>query len=268
MRLRQRLSFHVAVICLGVLLLPRSLRADDWPVQRGAANDIEAYCYDPKAWAQVPREFLDDYSACTLYFSTSHRIEADGPVETITHEITRLNGRKGIEALGEYRNISYDPTHQTLTLNEARILKADGRIVTIDARHVQLRDVSTDYQVYDREQQLVISFPNLEVGDCYEVKWTTRGKNPEFGGRFFTRVSFGDDQWPVVRDELRVRLPRGMPLHHATVNGEVQHRRHDAGDVRTHSWSSRIASRFRKTRIDLRRRRSACSSWSQHLPRG
>src|SRR5207253_6308096 len=142
---------------------------------------------------------------------------------TITHEVTRFNGRKGIEKLGEYRNIVFDPTYQKLTLNEARIHKADGKVVEVESRSVQLRDVVTDYQVYDRDKQLVISFPSLEVGDCYEVKWTTRGKNPEFGGRFFTRVSFGDDQWPVARDELRVRLPSGMPLHYAVVNGQVRH---------------------------------------------
>ena len=36
-------------------------------------------------------------------------IEADGTIETISHEITRFNGRKGVEKLGEYRNIIYTP---------------------------------------------------------------------------------------------------------------------------------------------------------------
>jgi tetratricopeptide (TPR) repeat protein/transglutaminase-like putative cysteine protease len=224
-----------ALIVLAAFVFAVPARADDWPVKRGPANDLEPYRYDAKAWASVPREFLDDYSACTLYSSTTHLIEADGTLETISHEITRLNGRKGIEALGEYRSISYDPTHQTLTLNEARILKADGTVVPIEPAHVQLRDVSTDYQTYDRDKQLVISFPNLEVGDCYEVKWTTRGKNPEFGGRFFSRVTFGDDQYPVVRDELRVRLPNDMPLHYATINGKVEHVVQE-GPRRTHHW--------------------------------
>src|SRR5262245_58878468 len=236
MRLRRPLQ--PALIVLAALIFALPVRADDWPVKRGPANDIEPYRYDAKAWASVPREFLDDYSACTLYSCTTHLIEADGTVETITHEITRLNGRKGIEALGEYRNISYDPTHQSLTLNEARILKADGRVVPIEPVHVQLRDISTDYQVYDRDKQLVISFPNLEIGDCYEVKWTTRGKNPEFGGRFFTRVTFGDDQYPVARDELRLRLPNDMPLHYTTINGKSEHTVKE-GSQRTHLWYMR-----------------------------
>src|SRR5258705_5277534 len=98
MRLCQQRPFHRAAISLVALLFAGPLHADEWPVKRGPANDIDAYRYEAKAWSHVPREFLDDYSACTLYFGTSHRIEADGTVQTITHEITRLNGRQGIEA--------------------------------------------------------------------------------------------------------------------------------------------------------------------------
>ncbi len=213
--------FGLAVFFSLAFAFPSPAQNDAWPVPRGPSREPVPYRYDAKIWSKVPRAFLDDSAACILYYGTNHHIEADGTVETVTHEITRLGGRKGIESLGEYRAISYDPTWQTLVLNEARIHKADGQIVPIEPRHVHLRDVSTDYQVYDRDKQLVISFPNIAVGDCYEVKWTSRGKNPEFGGRFFTRVTFGDDQYPVVRDELRVRLPKAMPLKHAAINGKV-----------------------------------------------
>lgn len=223
---------------LVVLLLSGSARADSWPVQRGPSHEPAPYRYDAKVWSHVPREFLDNYSACILYYGTTHLIDADGTVETITHEITRLGGRKGIDSLGEYRSISYDPTYQTLALNAARVLKPDGRVVEIEPRHMQVRDVSTDFQTYDRDKQVVISFPNLEVGDCYEVKWTTRGKNPEFAGKFFSRVTFGDDQYPIVRDELRLRLPRAMPLHHATVNGTLAHMRNGGVDHCLYHWWS------------------------------
>src|SRR5205823_8189624 len=125
----------------------------------------------------------------------------------------------GIEKLGEYRSITFDPTYEKLTLNVARIIKANGSIVEIEPKHVQLRDVATDFQVYDQDKQLVISFPNLQVGDVYEVKWTVRGKNPEFGGKYFTRYTFGDDTHPVVRDELHVLTSPRQVFKHATLNG-------------------------------------------------
>ena len=213
--LRSRSWLIVSLLFIAV----NNSRADDWPVPRGPSREPLPYRYDPKVLKTIPKDVLDDSSACVLYSGTSHLIEPDGTVEMISHEITQLNSRKGIEKLGEFRAISFDPTFERLTLNEARILKADGSIVPIEPRHVQLRDVATDFQVYDQDKQLVISFPNLEVGDAYEVKWTVRGKNREFGGEFFSRYTFGDDLQPVLRDEFRVRVPKNKTLKYATVNG-------------------------------------------------
>jgi tetratricopeptide (TPR) repeat protein len=196
------------------------------------------YRYDAARWQSVPKDFLENASACTLYSGATHLVDEDGTVETITHEITRLNGRKGVEKLGEYRNISYDPTYQKATLNEARVLKADGRVVPIEPKHVQLRDLGTDYFVFDPEKQLVISFPDLEVGDAMEVKWTTRGKNPEHQGQFFTRYNFGDDQYPVAQDEVRVRLPKGRTLKYGSVGGKLEPTIREEGAFRTFLWST------------------------------
>jgi tetratricopeptide (TPR) repeat protein/transglutaminase-like putative cysteine protease len=208
----------------------------DWPVARGPSHEPAPFRYDPGLVKKLPRSFLEDAAACTLYSGNTYLVEADGTVEAISHEIVRFNGRKGIEKLGEYRSISYDPAYQKLTLNEARVLKPDGRRVDIEPKHVQLRDLSTDYQVYDHDKQLIISFPNLEVGDAIEVKWTTRGKNPEYQGHFFNRYTFGDDKYPVALDELRVRVPRAMTLRYASVNGKVEPViREDAGH-RLYHW--------------------------------
>lgn len=215
---RRTCAFLVLLCWLSpVLAVP-----EDWPVPRGPAREPDPYRLDRAALQRVPRAFLDDAAACILYASTTHLIEPDGTVETIVHEVTRLNSRKGIEKLGEHRHITYDPATQKITLNEARVIKPDGKSLPVEPRHVQLRDVGTDYSVYDQDKQLVISFPNLQVGDLIEVKWTTRGRNPSFEGRYFGRYSFGDVDNPVVRDELRICLPSAMPLHWAAVNGKLE----------------------------------------------
>jgi tetratricopeptide (TPR) repeat protein/transglutaminase-like putative cysteine protease len=210
--------------------------AAEWPVARGPSREPVPYRYDPKQVRKLPKAFLEDAAACNLYSGITYLVEADGTVETITHEIVRFNGRRGIEKLGEYRNISYDPAYQKLTLNEARVLKANGQRVEIGPTNVQLRDLSTDYQVYDHDKQLIISFPNLEVGDAIEVKWTARGKNPEYQGQFFTRYNFGDDQYPAALDEMRFRLPRDRTLKYATVNGKLKPTIREAGDYRLYHW--------------------------------
>ncbi len=231
---RSRLS----IFALLFVVAGNRLCADEWPVPRGPSREPAPYRYDPKVLQTIPKEFLDDATACVLYSATFHGIEPDGTVESISHEITRLNSRKGIEKLGEYRSISYDPTYEKLTLNEARVIKANGKIVPIEPKHVQLRDMATDYQVYDQDKQLIISFPNLEVGDAYEVKWTVRGRNREFAGDFFTRYTFGDDHHPVLRDEFRVRVPKNKTLKYATINGKVDLKITDVEGGKLYFWGT------------------------------
>src|SRR5262249_31744539 len=134
-------------------------------------------------------------------------------------------------------------SYQKLTLNEACIHKHDGRRLDVEARHVQLRDVATDFQVYDHEKQLIISFPTLEVGDIIEVKWTVRGKPPEHGGQFFIRYTFADPTFPVVLDLFRVRLPRTKPFHRSTVGGVLDPERREDGDFSTYTWKARNCPR-------------------------
>jgi tetratricopeptide (TPR) repeat protein len=238
MRGQRRNPLQVLALTLLVLGTAPAARAADWPVPRGPSREPLPYHYDPAQWKQVPRQFLDDAPACILYSGTTYLVDEDGTTETIVHDVTRFNSRKGIDKLGEYRNISYDPSYQTLTLNEALIHKADGRDVPVDPRFAQLRDLGTDYQVYDHDKQLIISMPTLEVGDTIEVKWTVRGRNPEYQGQFFTRYTFGDDQYPVVRDELRVRLPKDRSLKYGAVNGRLDPQVRAEGETRLYVWGA------------------------------
>jgi tetratricopeptide (TPR) repeat protein/transglutaminase-like putative cysteine protease len=240
---RYRNFLFVVVLLLGCAPSVRSADVP-WPVPRGPSHEPAPYRYDPAAWKTVPQDFLDDAPACTLYAAATSLVESDGTVETVSHEVTRFNSRKAVEKLGEYKNIVYSPAYQTLTLHEARVHKPDGRTIDVQARHVQLRDLATDYQVYDRDKQLVISFPTLEVGDVIEVKWTVRGRNPEHQGQFFTRYTFGDDTYPVARDELRVRVPRGKTLKYAATGGKLEPRVSDQGETRTYLWAARNCRRL------------------------
>jgi tetratricopeptide (TPR) repeat protein len=257
------LILTIAVFCVGA---GQSPGAESWPVPRGPSREPAPYRYDSKVWRAVPKQFREDAPAVILYSGTTHIIEDDGTIETTTHEVTRLNGRKGVEALGEYRNIYFDPDYQKLVLNEARVLKANGTIVAIQPKHVQLRDVATDYQIYDPDKQLVISFPNLEVGDVYEVKWTVRGRNPEFAGKFFTRYTFGDDTYPVVQDELHVLTSTTQVFPHTTLGGAIDLRVGTHQGRKHYCW--KVANRPELSREDDRpskeeqRLQVACSTFA------
>src|SRR5260370_427660 len=78
-----------------------------WTVPGGPSHEPVPYHYEPGILKNVPKEFLEDAPACILYSGVTNIVEPDGTVETTTHEITRLNSRKSLEKLGEYRSITY-----------------------------------------------------------------------------------------------------------------------------------------------------------------
>ncbi len=231
-------------IVLIVTALTSSLYAQDaWPVRVAPSREPSPFQYKPDLWKKVPQSFLTDAPACVLYASSVHLVEEDGTIEAITHDVTRVTSRHSIDDLGEYTNISFRPRFEKLTLNLARIHKKKGGIVSVQPRHVHLRQSTTDFQTYSPSKILVISFPGLEVGDTIEVKWTTRGKNPEHGNQFFYRYKFGAVDYPIVKDELVVQLPKKMPFHYELVNGHLKTTVSEEKKARTYRWTALNLSR-------------------------
>jgi tetratricopeptide (TPR) repeat protein len=215
-RLRHAPSL-AAVLSLWVVL--PSAAAD---VPRGPSHEPVPYRFDPAALKSVPKAFLEDGPACVVYSGLTHILEPGGTAERITHEVMRLNDRRGVELLGEFRSIAYDPSFQKLTLNVARVHKPDGRALDVGPAHSQLRDFNTDYLVYSGYKQLVLSFPDLAAGDVIEVKWSLRGQDPEGHGHIYGSYNLGSDDYPTVRDELRVMVPRRRTLNWSARGGTLE----------------------------------------------
>src|SRR5262245_39712178 len=137
--MERRLMPGLAVV-VTLLVSAAGTHAAEWPVPRGPSRELVKYQYDPAQWKKVPQESLDDAPACILYSVVTYLLDADGTIEAITHEVTRLNSRKAVQDLDEYRSIFYTPAYEKLTLNEALVHKADGKTIPVQANHVQLRD--------------------------------------------------------------------------------------------------------------------------------
>jgi tetratricopeptide (TPR) repeat protein len=235
---RHRLNALAQPAVFLLLWAAAPLPADEVP--RGPSHEPAPYRYDPAAWRAVPKAFVEDGPACVLYSGTSFAVEPDGTVAQTEHQVTRLNNRRGVELLGEFRGIAYDPSWQKLTLHVARVHKADGRALDVGPQHTHLRDVNTDYQVYDHDKQHLISFPDLAAGDVIEVKWSLRGKDPEGHGQFYGSHAFGQDAYPLVHGELRVLLPRGRTLHSSVRGGTLEPAVQDAEEGRLYHWQVRL----------------------------
>ena len=92
--------------------------------------------------------------------------------------------------------------------------------------------------MYDSNKQVIISFPRLDVGDVLEVFWTVRGRHPEFQDQFFYRYSFGNEKYPVLRDDWTVRMPKDRPLRYESINGAVPVAISEADGLKIYSWKT------------------------------
>ncbi len=255
--------------------------APPWPVERGSAPVLPRFVYSEALLRTVPAEFLRDAPACYLYSGTTETLEPAGVLSSTTQECIRLNSRRGIDQFGEYRNITFNPAYEQVTLHAARVHKARGGSRDVEPRHLHVRDVNTDHHVYDPSKQVVISFPNLEVNDVIEVHWTVRGRHPEYHDQFFHRYTFGDEKLPVFRDDWCVRLPKDRMLRYAAINGQISATVIDDGPWREYLWSAEslrpLRSRDRPGMNDDRRMQIACTTfadwdavhrWEQNLLAG
>lgn len=206
----------------------------EWPIARAPAETKIKYSAD--MLRGVPAEYLQDAAACYLYSGTAHTLERDGTLNATTHELVRLNTRRGIDQMGEYQSITFNPSYEKVVLHNARVHKTNGAITEVAARHVHIRDTNTDHQVYDACKQVMVSFPDLEIGDVIDVCWTVSGRHPEFQDQFFFRYTFGNEKWPVVRDEWSVRLPKERTLRFESINGAIPVTTTEDGPWRQYAW--------------------------------
>ena len=230
-----------AVLILGCVAA--AARADDkWPVPVGPSHEPAPFHYDAKLWKDVPKDYLDDAAACILYAGTTYLVEPDGTVETIVHDVTRLNGRKGVEKLGEYRNIAYDPAYETLTLNTAVIHKADGHDAPIEAaRRAAPR----------REHRLSGLRPRKAVHHQLPQPRSRRHFRGQMDG---------------ARQEPRTRRPFLHPLHLRRRHLSLRHRRAARAPAEGHALQVRLLRRARSTRCAPRTKTRCFIVWkSEHI---
>ena len=186
-----------------------------WPVPRAPAERSEPLPDVPRLVESLPPELLRDYPAVYLVYREEHTLRPDGNEETFVHQFLRLNNRLAVEELAE-QQIEFLPGSQTLVLHAARLHTAAGTRLDLLPHQAHLRDVNTDFKVYDQARQLVLSFPARGAGDVLEIQYSLVDANPQAAGHMFDMYLFGHQSFPVGREELVLRLPAHRALRFAT----------------------------------------------------
>jgi hypothetical protein len=162
-------------------------------------------------------------NADTVVLDQTRRVivQADGAyVGTSTFRRKALT-EKGRRALLTYTT-GFNTAYSTIKATELRIVKPDGRVVTLDAGKqsaVQQDPSSAGMNIYDpRDKRLVVAIPGVEIGDAVEVTTVeTATKSPMPG--CFSDIVLLEDNEPVLHSHYRIVTPKSLPLASITFKG-------------------------------------------------
>jgi hypothetical protein len=212
-------------------------------VVRAPSSEFDPAVFDPVQLKEVPAEYLTEHSAFYLLNREVHELAPTGLVTFTHHVLARVNARDGLERAADWP-LWFDPCTESIVLHLAQVHKPDGRIVEVSADDLHFRDENTDFAVFDVSKYLVVSFSQVQVGDVVELKYSRRQSSPQYKGHLFSRCEFYDEEFPIYRHELAVRIPKDKKLTYAAHGTKVEPKLTEEDGTRTYRWmASRIEPR-------------------------
>jgi len=137
------------------------------------ANLVHIKDIDPRVYkilANAPStEQYPQAGALILSCDEEVEISAEGTQVSYLHYLIKILNERGRADFSE-THIDYDSTYEKVELEYARIIKPDGTIVEVGARHI--RDVSKylNFPLYSNVRVYIISFPEVVEGACIDYK--------------------------------------------------------------------------------------------------
>ncbi len=191
------------------------------------------------------KEQYPDANALMIKQVTNYEFNADGTCLTTDYVLAKILTEAGFKDYGELRFPFYK-TYDSIVVKTARVIKQDGS--TIDVPADQMKDISSAateaMNIYESDAlERVVSFKNLEVGDCIELLvedylYHAPMEN-EFDGIQVFQVFD-----PIVYKEVNVIGPKSKQLRHVVMNGDVKFSQKEMGDKIKYTWTAQNVDRI------------------------
>jgi transglutaminase-like putative cysteine protease len=213
---------------------PRITKAGDPSVRN---DTIYRLAVDP---AQHPEE-----SAIFLLDDGVLRYEADGTGTVTFRQVSQILKQDAVEHYTEH-SFSYEPGHQSLTLNWIRVVKPNGEVVSAEPTMLQESDVPAEMSnpIYNDRKVIRASLSGVEPGVLVDYSYTLEERKPYFPGDFFQwwGVSTGLE---TRRSRLIVDLPSTLVPRIVEKNLNFPRKTTRAGDRTVYEWSTKDLPRIK-----------------------
>lgn len=139
-----------------------------------------------------------------------NRLEADGRSTVRTRQVIQVLESGVVRAMSE-RVFSYAKSHQTLTIDWIRVLRANGEVVSDKAAQEQESDVAAQLQnpVYQEQRIRRVSLSGIAVGTILDIQFTVEERAPSRTGDFLLSWNV-NNVFPVARSRFVVDVPEGF----------------------------------------------------------
>jgi transglutaminase-like putative cysteine protease len=167
------------------------------------------------AWADEPAAENPSADKEPIRVTDNNRqieIDADYSYTMRQHTEMKLLDQAAVNRLSQFA-LSYSENLQTLTVNSAFTLKADGRKLEVKPESMltrQKNSTNPGVQFADTMQKVIL-FPNVEAGDTLVFDTTTHSK-PLIGG-FFFYGTVTPKTLPIDRQTETLSAPKSLALH-------------------------------------------------------
>jgi hypothetical protein len=203
----------------------------------------------PVTASQVSKETLDliakaggkdqnpDANAIVILDKTDAEYHVDGSAVSRNYSLVKVLTQAGLQDHGETR-VEYYRAYDTVQVLVARVIKADGSAV--DVPDDMIKDInstaSQEMNIYEPDAKAkVITFKNLEIGDCVEYCVVDSTFHAPMEGEYDGVAGFQAFD-PILRVEYNFTGPKDKPLRYITRNGKVNFSEKQNGDKIVYSW--------------------------------
>lgn len=136
-------------------------------------------------------------------------VRADGQYTQFSEAMMRAETRKGAEALGDFK-ITFNETLETLEIEAAYTLLPDGTRIDVPPEKMRKQDAYAGTE-YSDSKQMVIIYPQMDVGSTIYVRSRAHQKIPLFPGHFFFSQYFPPER-PVENAVFNIITEPGVNL--------------------------------------------------------
>jgi hypothetical protein len=165
------------------------------------------------------------------------RVDAGGKGTRTYRQVVQV---LDLPALLRWTNLSipYDPVFGRVRVNWARVLNADGSIVSPALLRKSEQRPPSDDPGYAHGAQLWVHLGGAEPGMLVDVSYTTETDSAYYGNDLPVAWRINTPSATVLRSRLIVDVPDSLPLHITEINVKFARRESAANGRHTYTWAT------------------------------